>query len=221
MAVLNNKSVQYLKEILDETALPSNNFKIEVGDGINSGFLVRLEFKGNPSFYYVLGQNFHARILPGEKFSEGEIVSIDLDSAFNRTKIWIGYIIANLKAGSPMSRWEETWSMFQKNLEEQQLDEKAYFTQEEKEDILSRLSKVESDLKKVFTENNATAPEIEQLEATFNELETTVDYVPKMTWYRSCIGKVSTYGRKFVNSPIGSALLVKAGEIGVTKLLGP
>jgi hypothetical protein len=222
MEFLNHKTQKRLREVLDETAFAANNFRIEFGeDTFGRDFLARIEFIGNIDYFYLIDQNFLVRFRPGETYSEGELRNSSLEVAFNSTRIWIGYIISNLRAGSPMNLWEETWAAFQKHLEEQELDEKAYFTPEERTDILDRLSKLEADLRTIFTDNNATEDEVVQLEATFDELETAVDYSPKMTWYRSCIGKVSTFGRKFVNSPIGIALLAKAVEMGATKLLGP
>lgn len=187
-------------EKLDETEFTQYNFDVNFMD--EGDTIIEVFFKPNPNYYFKINEGksynnrFITKSLPGEFFLKEETNEFNgFESAMSFIKTWSRRILEDLREENPLidSAFQEIEKIrqeFEKSLSDLNISSDEFFDEDEMSSMQKKLEKLYEEFDKLKEKNKITEKELEKVKEELISINSSIESLPKVTWYRAAGNRV-------------------------------
>ncbi|MBD3340499.1 MAG: hypothetical protein GF353_15430 [Candidatus Lokiarchaeota archaeon] len=196
---------------LDQTILTKHAFETSFNN--KNGELVRIEFKDNRDFFFVVFQSNSGRKLktiecPGTAFLSSEEFEITKFHEYRmKLSLWVNRILEEIMVAqkSPKDIFQDMRNNLDENSKRLEEPDKP-FNIDEIDEWKKKLDDFFVQFDKLKEENKIQQHELNALRNDINKLKDTIDSLPKKTWIKAAGNKLLNVVERIANTKAGQAL---------------
>ena len=207
-------------DVVKDSPLTEHAFHVDFGGG--DGVILHIHYVLNNQFYFGVTQSsenkvFEIRRAPGnELLTEETHFANSVDNLIHQVQRWLQAVESEDEVGSESDNdLDKLKQTFFRDLARHVKDESRHFTQEEANDILERIEKLEQQMEHVLTSQKKSTSEIQSVKKLFKEAKKDTGTMTKKKWLVVGGGKIfnallsiatSKEGRKVVADSVRGLL---------------